>query len=144
MAVGSKFNDFTNQLGLSKHTFGTHQYNIMLTNTAPIATNSVKADLTEISTTGGYTADGLTATATWSAAGGTGTLTGTKVVFTASGGSIGPFRYCVLLNVTQTSPLKPLVCWWDYGPSGVTLNAGETFSVKFNNSDTTGTILTIT
>lgn len=143
MAAANKFNDFTNQLGLGKHVFGTHQYNIMLTNTAPVATNSVKADLTEISAGNGYTADGSTAAATWGAASGTGTLTGTKVVFTASGGAMATFRYCVLMNVTQTSPLKPLVVWWDYG-SGVTLNSGETFSVKFNNSDTTGSILTIT
>lgn len=46
------------------------------------------------------------------------------------------------MNVTQTTPLKPLIAWWDYG-SALTLQIGETFSWKPNNSDTTGTILTI-
>ena len=143
MATANKFNDFVNQLGLGKHVFGTHQYNIMLTNTAPVATNSVKADLTEIAAGNGYSSDGSTASATWAAASGTGTLTGTAVVFTASGGAIATFRYAVLMNVTQTTPLKPLVIWWD-NVTQVTLNSGDTFTVKFNNSATTGTILTIT
>ena len=143
MATANKFNDFVNQLGLGKHVFNTHQYNIMLTNTAPVATNSVKADLTEITTGNGYSADGSTASATWASASGTGTLTGTAVVFTANPAAMATFRYAVLLNVTQTTPLKPLVIWWDNG-TGVTLNPGDTFTVKFNNSATTGTILTIT
>jgi len=69
-------------------------------------------------------------------------LTGTKVVITASGGSIGPFQYVVLQNTTPTLPLDPLIGWWDYG-SALTLLTGESFSVKFNSSETTGTILTI-
>jgi hypothetical protein len=53
------------------------------------------------------------------------------VVFTASGGTIGPFRYAVLYDDTPTSPADPLVSWWDYG-SSITLNAGETFTVDFD------------
>ena len=63
-------------------------------------------------------------------------------MWTAAGGTIGPFQYVALMNFTQTTPLKPLICWWDYG-SALTLQIGETFSVKFNNSETTGTIFTI-
>jgi hypothetical protein len=68
-------------------------------------------------------------------------LTGTKVVVTASG-AVGPFQYVAIYNDTPTSPADPLIGWWDYG-SALTLQNGETFSIKFNNSDTTGTILTI-
>lgn len=143
MAAYNKFQDFVDQLGQAKHTLGTHTFKIMLVNSpAPVATNSLKADLTEISAGNGYSAGGSSATLTWAESTGTGTATGTKVVFTASGGTIGPFRYAVLYNDTQTSPADPLVSWWDYG-SGLTLNDGETFSVKFNNSDTTGTIFTL-
>jgi hypothetical protein len=53
---------------------------------------------------------------------------------------VGPFQYVVLMNDTATN--DPLIGWWDYG-SALTLANGETFSVKFNNSDTTGTILTL-
>ena len=142
MAAYNKFQDFVEQLGLGKHVFGTHVFNTMLTNTAPVATNTVKADLTEITAAFGYVADGATAAVTFAEAAGTATATGTMVVWTAAGGVIGPFRYVVLLNITQATPLKPLVAWWDYG-SALTLLAGETFSVKSNNSATTGSIFTL-
>lgn len=143
MAAFNKIQDFVDQLGQAKHNLNTDTQKIMLVNSpAPVATNTVKADLTEITAANGYTAGGTDSQNTWAEASGTGTLTGTMVVFTASGGSIGPFRYVVLYNDTQTSPADPLIGWWDYG-SNLTLLDGETFSVKFNNSATTGTILTI-
>jgi hypothetical protein len=70
--------------------------------------------------------------------GGVGTLTGVDVVVTASGGTVGPFRYVVLYNDTPTSPADPLVGWWDYG-SAITLADTETFTVDFGAS-----ILTVT
>ena len=117
---------------------------VMLVNSpAPVATNSVKADLTEIGTGNGYSAGGTAATITTkSQTSGTYTLAANQVVFTASGGTIGPFRYAVLYDDTPTSPADPLIAWWDYG-SGITLNDGETFTVKFNNTDP-GTIFTTT
>ena len=115
---------------------------VMLVNSpAPVATNSVKADLTEIGTGNGYSAGGTAATITTkSQTSGTYTLAANQVVFTASGGTIGPFRYAVLYDDTPTSPADPLIAWWDYG-SAITLQDGETFTVKFNNTDP-GTIFT--
>jgi len=143
MAAYNKFQDFVEQLGLAKHNLNTDQLNVYLTNNAPSASlDAVLADLLQIGAGNGYTTDGIDTLNTWAEAAGTGTLTGTKAVWTASGGTIGPFQYVVLMNVTQASPLKPLVAWWDYA-SALTLQIGETFSVKFNNSDTTGTIFTL-
>lgn len=143
MAAYNKIQDFVEQLGLGKHDLNAHALLVYLSNATPSASlDAVKADLAEISAGNGYTAGGIDTLNTWAEAAGTGTLTGTKAVWTASGGSIGPFQYVVLYNDTQTSPADPLIAWWDYG-SALTLAAGETFSVKFNNSDTTGTILTI-
>jgi hypothetical protein len=142
VAAFNKHNDFVDQLGQGKHIFGTHVFKCLLTNVAPTAANSIKADLTEITAGNGYTAGGADAQVTWAEATGTGTATGTKIVWTAAGGTIGPFRYVDLYNDTQTSPVDPLVGWWDYG-SALTLQIGETFSVKFNSSDTTGSILSI-
>lgn len=143
MASYNKFQDFVEQLGLAKHNLNTDALHVYLSNTTPSASgDAVKADLAEIAAGNGYSADGIDTLNTFAEAAGTGTLTGTKAVWTASGGSMAAFQYVVLMNFTQTSPLKPLIGWWDYA-SALTLLSGETFSVKFNSSETTGTILTI-
>ena len=134
MASYNKFQVFTKDLIEGKHNFASNTFKIMLTNTAPVNTNAVKADLTEISAGNGYTAGGTATTITSSTTSGTAKVTGTDVVFTASGGAIGPLRYAVLYNDTQTTPLKPLVAWWDYG-SSITLNDTETLTVDFDNTN---------
>ena len=140
MASYNKFQVFTKDLIEGKHNFASNVFKIMLTNTAPVNTNAIKADLTEISAGNGYTAGGTATTITSSTTAGVAKVTGTDVVFTASGGAIGPLRYAVLYNDTQTSPAKPLVAWWDYG-SSITLNATETLTVDF---DSTNGIFTVT
>jgi hypothetical protein len=55
--------------------------------------------------------------------------------FTASGGTIGPFRYAVLYNDTTAS--DNLIGAWDYG-AAITLQAGDSFTVDF--SPTTGVL----
>lgn len=139
MAVYNKFNQFTKDLIDGKHNFGSNVFKVMLTNSAPVATNSVKADITEITAANGYTAGGTATTITESVASGVAKVVGSNVVFTATGGSIGPFQYAVLYNDTQAVPVKPLVAWWDYG-SAVTLAATETLTVAF---DATNGIFTV-
>jgi hypothetical protein len=65
--------------------------------------------------------------------GGTGTFTATDVTFTASGGSVGPFRYVALYNDTASSPADALVGWVDYG-SAITLADGEPLVLDFGAS----------
>lgn len=139
MATFNKFNQFTKDLVDGVHDFDNHTFKVMLTNTAPVATNSVKANLTEISAGSGYTAGGTATTISTSTSGGVAKVTGTDVVFTSSG-TIGPFRYVVLYNDTPTSPADPLIGYSDYG-SSITLNNGETFTVDF---DGTAGIFTVT
>lgn len=138
MATGNKFQVFVENLSEKVHNLDTDTLKVMLCNTAPVATNNVKADLTEISAGNGYSAGG-TAPAHTSSAHTTGTYKNVlaDVVFTASGGSIGPFRYAVLYNDTPTSPADPLIGWWDYG-SAITLLTGETFT--WNADPSTGVI----
>jgi hypothetical protein len=131
MATYNKFNSFVEYQLISNLDWDADTFKVMLTNTAPVATNTVKADLTEISAGNGYTAGGTATTISVTRSGGTSKATGTDVVFTASGGSIGPFRYVVLYDDTPTSPADPLVAWWDYG-SAITLASGETFTVDFD------------
>ena len=137
MAAFNKFNSFVEALAEKKHDLGADTLKVLLTNTAPVATNSVKADLTEISAGNGYTAGGNTAAVTSSAqTSGTYKLVlGDPTTWTASGGSIGPFQYAVLYNDTATN--DELIGYWDYG-SAVTLADGESFAVDFD--PTTGVL----
>lgn len=142
MAVYNKFQDFVEQLGLGKHNLNTDTQNIYLSNAAPSASaDAVKADLAEITNENGYAAP-VDIQNTWAESSGTGTLTGTAVTITASGGTVGPFQYVVLYNDTQTSPADPLIAWWDRG-SALTLQDGDSFTWKPNNSATTGTVFTL-
>lgn len=139
MATFNKFNAFTENVAEKAFNLGTDTLKVMLTNTAPVSTNSVKANLTEISAGNGYTAGGTAATISSSSqTGGVYKLVLADVVFTASGGSIGPFRYVVLYDDTAAN--DELIGWWDYG-SAVTLASGESFTVDF---DPTNGVLTIT
>ena len=140
MATFNKFQDFTEQLTLGIHDWDTHVFKVALTNSAPVATNTILSNITQISGTNGYTTGGTATTIAVSETTGTTTVTGTEVIFTASG-AMGPFQYAVLYNDSATSPLDALVGWWDYA-SAVTLAASETFTVKFNNASP-GTIFTL-
>ena len=141
MAAYNKFNDFSEQLANGVQNFATDVYKVALSNTAPVATNTILSNITQISAGNGYTSGGSTTTITLAEVTGTTTVSGTQVVFTASGGSIGPFRYVVLYNDTTSSPSKPLVAWWDY-VSSITLADGETFTIKFSNTNP-GAIFTL-
>lgn len=136
MATYVKFNITTYDMLNGSHHFasGGDAYKVMLTNTAPVAaTNVVYGDLTDLSTSGGYTAGGASTTSSLSTSSGTAKVTMTDVVFTATTGGFGPFRYAVLYNNTTSSPNKPLVAYWDYG-SSISLLDGETFTVDFDGS----------
>jgi hypothetical protein len=130
VASFNRFNALTEDLAEKIHNLGSDALKVMLTNTAPSAANSVKADITEISAGNGYTAGGTAVTITASSqTGGTYKLVGNDVVFAASGGSIGPLRYAVLYNSTPAA--GNLIGWWDYG-SALTLADGSTLIVDFS------------
>lgn len=139
MATYNKFYQFTKDLIDGVHDFDAHTFKVMLTNVAPVAGNSVKADLTEISAGNGYTAGGDATTITTSTNGtGTAKATASDVTFTAASGTIGPFRYAVLYNDTASG--KPLIAWVDYG-SSITLQDTEQLVVDF---DASAGVLTVT
>jgi hypothetical protein len=128
----NKFNSFVEAVTEKVHNLGSDTIKVMLTNTAPSASNTVKTDITEISAGNGYTAGGTAATISSSAqTAGTYKLVLADIVFTASGGSIGPFRYVVLYNDTATN--DELIGYLDYG-SALTINSGETFTTDFDAS----------
>lgn len=131
MATFNKFYVFSENLAEKVHNLGADTLKVMLSNSAPVATNQVKADITEISAGSGYTAGGNTLTISSSSqSSGLYKLVIADSTFTSSG-TIGPFRYAVIYNDTPTSPADPLIGWYDYG-STVTLANGEQFTVDFD------------
>lgn len=128
-----KFNDFTEQFGKGLHHLHAagDTLKVMLTNSSVTATGTIKTDYTDLSTSGGYTAGGEDIQNDLSETSGTLTVTAVDVTWTATGG-FGPFRYAVIYNDTNAS--KALVCYYDYGVGGVTVNASEQFVVDFGAS----------
>lgn len=136
MAAFNKFNSFTKALAEKVHNLSSDTLKVCLTNTAPVNTNTVVANITQVANGGGYTTGGNTLTPSGSTSSGTYKLTIVDSVFTATTG-FGPFQYAVLYNSTATN--SELIGWYDYG-SAVTLAALETFTVDF---DGTNGVLTI-
>lgn len=137
MATWNKFNIFVQDVGRKVHNLNADSLKIALTNTAPTAANTVLADITQITAANGYTSGGTAVGSTaYSQTSGTATLSGSDVVFTASGGAIASFRYAVLYNSTAAG--GPLIAWFDYG-SSVAPASGETFTVHWNTN-----LLTVT
>jgi hypothetical protein len=133
MATFNKFNAFVADVASKVHNLGSDTLKVMLTNTAPVATNAIKTDITEIAAGNGYTAGGTSATLVSSAqSGGTYTLKLNNVTYTASVGSIGPFRYAVLYNSTPVA--GNLIGYWDYG-TNLTVTAGNSFQVQFDGTN---------
>jgi hypothetical protein len=131
LATYTKIQDYTDQLNRAVHNWASHTFKASLHNTAPVVTNTVFANLTEISAGNGYSAGGMTLdTVTLSETTGTAKVTIADEVLTASG-AVGPFRYVCIYNDTPTSPADPLVCFYDYG-SSITLANGETFTIDFD------------
>jgi hypothetical protein len=132
MAAFNKFHQFVEDLAKGVHNFTsdstcTITVALCAAANAPVATNSVLADLTQVSYTNlsSRVVTGITAEQTT----GTVSFTATDLILTASG-VVATFRYVVLYNDDPTSPADPLIGWYDYG-SDLTLGSGETFTVDF-------------
>lgn len=138
MASYNKFQDYAEQLNKAVHNWSSHTFKEVFTNSAPSASNTQLSDITQISSANGYTGgagggntlDSVTLTETT----GTAKVVIADEVFTASGGSVGPFRYIPIYNDSATSPADALVCWYDYG-SAVTLADTETFTTDFDGTN---------
>jgi hypothetical protein len=129
MAAFNKFIQFVADVFNGVHNFGSDQFRVMYTNVAPVATNSVKANLTEIAAGNGYPNGGsiVAITSSTQTGGAYAAAMGTDVTVTAAGGTIGPLRYAVVYNDTAAG--DPLVGFFDYG-SSVTLQIGESITFK--------------
>lgn len=138
MAAFTKFYTFGLAMAEKKHNLGSDQLKVALcaAANAPVVTNSVLADLTQITYTNCSSRD-LTTTSLTQTLGVT-KLVLADLILTATGGSFGPFRYVVLYNDTAAN--DELIGFWDYA-SDITKNDTETFTIDCDAS--TG-ILTLT
>jgi hypothetical protein len=128
MATYNKYNQTIADVFNKKHDFSSDTFKYALSNTTPAATDNTLAELAEISSGNGYSAGGTAVgiTSSTQTAGTLSVVPTADVVFTASGGSIGPFRYVALYNSTPAGGLA--VSYYDRG-SSVTLLDTETFTV---------------
>lgn len=130
MATVQIFNSFKEAIFEGIHDLDTDTLKFCLTNTAPSLSYTQFSDLTEIAAGNGYTAGGTAVTVSSSSqTGGTYSLGLAACVFTASGGTIGPFRYVVLYNDTATN--NELIGYLDYGVA-YTLPDTQTFTIAAN------------
>jgi hypothetical protein len=131
MATFNTFQSFVEALAEKVHNLGTDTLTVALTNSAPVATNTVLANITQIAytniqngTTTGRDLTGVTSAQTT----GTYKLDANDLVLTATG-TVPTFRYVVLYNNTATN--DELIGWYDYGAAVDLLN-GETFTITWD------------
>lgn len=135
MVSFNKFQPFVEHMVEGRVNVGNDPMVIILCNAAPDATDGVYSDLaddSEVVNGNGYVTGGLPVGVTSSGqTGGTYTLVLNDLTITASGGSIGPFRYFVLASISSDSPSERYLCgYWDYG-SNLTLADGESVTADF-------------
>lgn len=135
MATYNKFQQTVEDWMEGVYTASTDQFTVALTAaaSAPVATNSVLADLTEVSYTN-LSSRNITTSSSGQTSG-TFTQLFTDLVLTASG-AVATFRYVVIYDNTPTSPADPLLCWFDFG-SDLTLASGETLTIDWTTSSWT-------
>lgn len=126
MASFNKFNAFVADVANKVHNLGSDQLTLALSNSAPVATNAILTDITQISYTNLSSRNITTSSSTQSS--GLYKLILNNLTLTASG-AVATFRYIVLYNSTAAS--GNLIAWYDYG-SAVTLASGDTFTVTWD------------
>ncbi len=129
MPTFQKFDSFIAAVHNKVHNLSTDTVKVFMTNTAPVASNTILANITEISyaNVSSRTLTGVTSTQT----AGIYKLIADDLLLTASG-AVGPFRYIGLYNDTATA--DELICWADYG-SSITLGNADTFNIDLNQTE---------
>ena len=129
MATFQKFQPLSLALAEGKHNLTTGQLKVALCSVAPVVTNGVLADLTEIAYTN-LSARDITTTSS-AQTDGTYKLTLTDLTLTASG-DVASFRYIVIYNDTAAN--DELIAFFDKG-AAVTLADTETLLIDFSAAD---------
>lgn len=129
MASFVKFYSFVEALAEKKHDLGADTLKIALTNVAPSLSNTQLSNISEVSYT--YCSSRTLTVSSSTQSSGVYSLVLSDLTLTASGGSVGAFRYLVVYNDTSLNDL--LIGYTDYG-SSITLADGEYITIDFNAS----------
>lgn len=132
MATYNKFNSFVEAVAEKVHNLGSDTLTVALTAAAnaPVASNTVLANLTQISYTN-LSSRVLTQSSSAQSSG-TYKLVLNDLTLTASGGPAAAFRYVVIYNDTATN--DELIAWYDYG-ADLTLANGESLLLDFDGTN---------
>ena len=131
MASYVKFHVFVEDLAEKVHDLGSDQLVVALTNSAPTAaTDDELADISEVAYTNCSSRNITTVSSEQTS--GTYKLVVADLVLTASGGTVGPFRYVVVYNGTAAN--DELICYADKGAS-ITLQDTETLTIDFDGTN---------
>lgn len=129
MASFVKFYSFVEALAEKKHDLGADTLKVALTNVAPALSNTQLSNISEVSYT--YASSRTLTVTSSSQSSGVYSLVLQDLTISASGGSVGAFRYLVVYNDTSVNDL--LIGYTDYG-SSITLADGEYITIDFNAS----------
>jgi hypothetical protein len=121
-----RFESFTSAVAKKLHNLDTDQMVVALA-TGVDPEDEVLTDITQITYTN-LSARQLGAMA-GTTAGGTFSMKRQNLTMTSTGGTTGPFRYCVVYN--DTSVAKNLVGFYDWG-SNLTLENGDSLTIQFD------------
>jgi len=129
MATYNKFNTFVADIANKVHNLGSDQLTVALTDTLPVNTNTVLANITQIS----YTNLGSRSITTTSSTQSSGTY---KLILSdltiAASGTVAQFRYVVIYNSTASG--GPLIAWYDIG-SETNLTSGTSLVLDFDGTN---------
>lgn len=137
MAIFNKINQFVADAANKVHNLGADTLMVALTNAAnpPLATNTLLANLTQISYTN-MSSRALTTTSSTQTAG-LYKLILADLVITQSTTSSAAFRYITLYNSTAVG--SPLIGFWDYG-SDLVLAPSESITLDLDQVNGTLTL----
>jgi len=137
MATYNKFQSFIEAVNEKVHNMGSDALTLAMTATAnaPVNTNTVLANLTQIAYTNMVTSGAGSRVLTQSSSAQTSgvyKLVIADCTVSASGAAVATFQYIVIYNDTATN--DELVCWYDYG-SALTLNDGDSVTLDFDGTN---------
>jgi len=128
MADYAKIYEFIEEVFKAGHDFSSDVIKIALTNTAPTPASDTVLSTGNLhpppAAANGYEQKTVTVDSAVQADGMFTLAVTTDLVWTATAGGMGPFRYAILFNSSKSNKL---IGYWDYG-SSITLAEGETFT----------------